>query len=161
MVVPSWAVTTVLITVLAPSASAIGPEAVPEATAVPFTVTVDVLTAVVGVTVIVATVLATLSVYAVVVDEKTGDKVPVPGLRSDRLSLVDGAFVTVSVYVFVVVPFCAVTTVVMVLGPTTNGRLCEALPEATIVPLTVRVAVGSAVVGVMVIEAMPLPTLAV
>ena len=161
MVVPSWAVTTVLITVLAPSASAIGPEAVPEATAVPFTVTVDVLTAVVGVTVIVATVLATLSVYAVVVDEKTGDKVPVPGLRSDRLSLVDGAFVTVSVYVFVVVPFCAVTIVVIVLGPTTNGRLCETLPDVTAVPLTVMVALGSAAVGVTVIEARPLPTLAV
>src|ERR1700733_4886513 len=133
MVVPSWAVTTVLITVLAPSASAIGPDTVPEATAVPFTFTVDVLTPVVGVMVIVATVLATLSVYAVVVGENAGDMLPVPGLRSDRLSLVDGAFVTISVYVFVVVPFWAVTTVVMLLGPTTKGRLCETLPDVSAV----------------------------
>ena len=48
--------------VLAPMFKAIGADAVPDATVVPFTVTVAVFTVVVGVTVIVDTVFATLSV---------------------------------------------------------------------------------------------------
>ena len=48
MVTPSWAVTTVVM-VFEPGANAIGPDAVPEATAVPFTFTVAVETTVVGV----------------------------------------------------------------------------------------------------------------
>ena len=48
VVTPSWAVTMVEIT-LVPTFSAIGPEAVPDVTAVPFTVIVELDTAVVAV----------------------------------------------------------------------------------------------------------------
>ena len=51
MVTPSCAVTTVVI-LFEPTANAIGPDAAPEATAVPLTFTVAVDTAVVGVMVI-------------------------------------------------------------------------------------------------------------
>ena len=47
---------------------------------------------------------------------------------------------------------------VMVLAPTANGRFCEALPDATATPFTVIVAVGSAAVGVMVMEVTVLAT---
>ena len=92
---------------------------------------------------------------------KVGVKLPVPGLNAERLSLLDFASVTTRVYVFLVTPSVAVTTVVMVFGPTTKGRLCDALPDATVLPFTVIVVVGSAAVGVMVIDASPLPTAAV
>ena len=58
VVVPSWAVTMVVI-VFGPTASAIESEALPEATVVPFTVTVAVASATVGVTVRLVTALAT------------------------------------------------------------------------------------------------------
>ena len=60
-----------------------------------------------------------------------------------------------------VTPSWAVTTVVMVLGPTVKGRFCEALPEITAIPFTVMVAPGSAAVGVTVIDVTPFTTLAV
>ena len=86
---------------------------------------------------------------------------PMPGCRNERFAFDDAALVTVSVYVFVVEPSCAVTTVVMVFGPTTKGILADAVPEATAVPFTVTVAVSSLVVGVRVIEVMALLTFAV
>ena len=61
VVTPSWAVTMVVM-VFTPTFSAIGEEAVPEVTAIPFTVTVDVGTAVTGVMVIVAAPFTTLVV---------------------------------------------------------------------------------------------------
>jgi len=57
-----------------------------------------------------------------------------------------------------VTPSCAVTIVVMVFGPALSGMAPEAEPEVTGAPLTVTVAVASLVVGVTVIDAMPLPT---
>ena len=71
------------------------------------------------------------------------------------------ALVTVRVYVLVVVPFWAVTTVVMVFDPTDNGRLWDAVPEVTAVPFTFTVALASAVVGVIVIAVTLLATLQV
>ena len=62
VVVPFCAVTTVLITVWVPSASAIGPDAEPELTTAPFTFIVAWVLVVVGVTVKVAVVLITLAV---------------------------------------------------------------------------------------------------
>jgi len=70
------------------------------------------------------------------------------------------ARVTVTVYVDVVVPFCAVTSVVSVLEPTTSGMDALAAPEATVTPLTFTVAVLSVTVGVSVTEAVALVTLA-
>ena len=96
MVVPSCAVTTVVMA-FGPTFNIIGPDAVPDVTVVPFTVTVDVFTVVVGVMVIVETVLATLSVYAVVVAENAGDKGPGVGFSASRFASVDLATVTTKV----------------------------------------------------------------
>ena len=67
MVVPSGDVTTVLMVVVVPSVKATGPDAVPEATGTPFTVTVALGSIVVGVTVTDATALPTDVVKVVVV----------------------------------------------------------------------------------------------
>jgi len=53
----------------------------------------------------------------------------------------------------VVLPSCAVTTVVMVLGPMAKAMLPDALPDTTATPFTFTVAPASAVVGVTVIDA--------
>ena len=69
-------------------------------------------------------------------------------------AFVDGAArVTFTVYVFVVVPSCAVTTVVMVFEPWFKVITPDAEPDVTVVPLTITVAVGSLVVGVIVTDA--------
>ena len=70
----------------------------------------------------------------------------------------EGARVTVTVYVDVVMPFCAVTTVVSVFDPTTSGSAALAAPEATVTPLTFTVAVLSVTVGVSVTEVVVLVT---
>ena len=62
MVVPSWAVTTTFISVVVPSARAIGAETVPEIRLVPFTFIVAFASLVIGFTVIVAVALLTLKV---------------------------------------------------------------------------------------------------
>ena len=49
----------------------------------------------------------------------------------------------------------------MVFAPTFNVIGADAAPEATVVPFTVTVEVGTAVVGVIVTEAAPFTTLAV
>ena len=90
-----------------------------------------------------------------------GLKVPLLGKRLVRVETAEGARVTVTVYVDVVVPFCAVTTVVSVLDPTNSGSAALAAPEATVTPLTFTVAVLSVAVGVSVTEAVALLTLAV
>jgi hypothetical protein len=66
--------------------------------------------------------------------------------------------VMVVVYVWVVVPSCAVTTVVIVLAPTFKLMLPLALPDATAVPLTVTVALAWLTVGVTVIDETALAT---
>ncbi len=63
----------------------------------------------------------------------------------------------------VVMPSCAVTTMVIVFKPTFKGRFPDAVPDVTAVdvPLfnaTFTVAVGSRVVGVMVMLVTALPT---
>ena len=60
-----------------------------------------------------------------------------------------------------VVPSLAVTFTLILLLPTTNGKLAEADPEVTAVPFTVMVAAGSLVVGVTVTEVIVLATLTV
>ena len=72
----------------------------------------------------------------------------------------EGGRVTVTVYVDVVVPSCAVTTVVSVFDPTTSGSDALAAPEATLTPFTFTVAVLSVTVGVSVTEVIALLTLA-
>ena len=67
-----------------PTFNAIGVEAVPDATAVPFTVTVEVGTAVMGVMVMLAAPFTTAVVYAVLEAEKAGVKPPALGFRFDK-----------------------------------------------------------------------------
>ena len=62
VVIPSWAVTTTLIAVVVPSASASVPEVVPDATLVPFTFMAALASVVTGFTVMVAVALLTLKV---------------------------------------------------------------------------------------------------
>ena len=62
VVVPFWAVTTTLIAVVVPSASASAPEVVPEVTLVPFTFIVALASLATGFTVMVAVTLLTLRV---------------------------------------------------------------------------------------------------
>ena len=57
-----------------------------------------------------------------------------------------------------VMPSWAVTTVLIVLGPTTKAILPDAVPEATTTPFTFMVALGSMVVAVTVTDATALLT---
>jgi len=81
--------------------------------------------------------------------------------RFERAAIFDAARVTVTLYVFVFVPFCAVTTVVMVFEPTFNAMAPDAVPEFTAIPFTVTVEVATLVFGVTVIDVMVLATDAV
>ena len=60
----------------------------------------------------------------------------------------------------VVVPSCAVTTVLIVLAPTSSGIEALAAPEDTVTPFTVSVAVESVTVGVIATDVIALETLA-
>ena len=68
---------------------------------------------------------------------------------------------TFTVYVCLVMLSAAVTTMVIVFAPTIKGMLADADPEVVAVPFTAMVAVGSATVGVTVMEVMELPVPAV
>jgi hypothetical protein len=68
-----------------------------------------------------------------------GDMVCPPICNRASVALLEGCLVTVMVYVSVVIPSCAVTTVVMVLLPTFKGKAGDAAPEATAFPLMLTV----------------------
>ncbi len=88
-----------------------------------------------------------------------GLSVPELGTRLARLALADGALVIVIVYVRVVVPSWAVTTVTIgAFTPTFSAIGPKAVPEDTVVPLMVTVAVLSAVTGVSVTEVVAFDT---
>ena len=91
----------------------------------------------------------------------TGDKVPEDRLKPESVAMVFAARVTVVVYVCVVVPSCAVTTVLIVLLPTFKLMLPLLLPDVTVVPLTLTVAFAFRVVGLTVILVVALETEAV
>ena len=85
-----------------------------------------------------------------------GVSVPADMVRFDSdASLLNAgeARLTVMVYVCTVVPSCAVTSTVIVFGPTTSGIPADAAPLATAVLLTLIVAFASAAVGVTVTDA--------
>ena len=154
-----WAVTTVVM-VLLPITNGIFAEGLPEATAAPLTVTVALASLTVGVRFMLPVALLTEAMYAVVAEANAGDKVPELNTILARSALAEAARVTTTVYVFIV-PSCAVTTVVMVFGPTTNGIAPDGLPEATLTPFTVTVAVTWLTVGVKVMALVPMLTDAV
>ncbi len=96
VVVPSPAVTIVVI-VFVPTVNAIAPDATPDVTVVPLTLTVAVASVVVGVTVIDDVAFGTLAVYAVVPLANVGDRVPVESASADSVAVLDAARVTVTV----------------------------------------------------------------
>jgi hypothetical protein len=112
VVVVSWAVTTTAIDVLLPAVNACAPDAAPDVTALPATVTDAVASVVVGVTVTEATAFATVAVYEVVAATNDGDSVPALSAKLLSVASVYPAFclVTVTVYVLAVVPSPPVTT---------------------------------------------------
>lgn len=146
VVLPSCAVTTVVMVVV-PKFKDIACEAVPEPTAMPFTVTIDVESLAIGVNVTDDTVSATLAVYPAVVGVNTGDKVPLLMARPASEALVDAALVMVMTTVLVVTPSCAVSAVVITVGPTGRAIAADAVPDVTGCPLTVMPAVASFAVG--------------
>ena len=87
MIVESWAVTTMLMT-LGPTARLIEPLKIPELTTTPLTRTEAVVSAKVGLTLIVVVALETLAVYPVVALLKVGESVPVPNVRAERFAFV-------------------------------------------------------------------------
>ena len=93
-----------MVIILLPTLSAIGPDAVPLATIVPFTVTVAAASVVVGVKVILFVVLVTEAVYTLVADVKVGLSVPELIVSFANVATVFANLVTVMVYVLVVVP---------------------------------------------------------
>ena len=97
-----------------------------------------------------------------VVGLNTGDSGAILGPIADSRALPDGARVTVMVYVFVVVPFCAVTTMVtVVVVPSASAIAADVVPDTNAVPFTVRVAFASVVTGFTVMVAVALGTLKV
>ena len=60
-----------------------------------------------------------------------------------------------------VIPSCAVITVVMVFEPTANAIGADAVPHITAVPFTFTVAADTEVVGVRVMDVTELATLSV
>ena len=89
-VMPSSAVTRVVIVVV-PFESDIGEEVAPEAMTKPFTVIVELAASAVGMRVIVSVVLPTESVYANVLDEKTGESDPADTMIEPRAESVEEA----------------------------------------------------------------------
>jgi hypothetical protein len=89
-----------------------------------------------------------------------GLSVPELSAKPSSVEVVE-ILITVTVYVDVVAPSCAVTATVMLLLPTVSGIEAVPAPEATGVPFTLTVAVASLTVGVTVTSAMALGTLAV
>jgi len=90
-----------------------------------------------------------------------GVSVPALSVKFDNVASADAARVTTTVYVLVVVPSCAVTTAVIVFVPTFRLIGPDAVPDVTVVPFTVTVALASEVVGVTVMLVVALLTLAV
>ncbi len=130
-----------MVTVLAPTLNGITCDKLPDATDVPLTVMVAVASLAVGVNCIEAKLFGTAAVKFrypgpdVVNNETAG-----VAIMEASKALVDGAvLVILAVYVLVVVPFCAVTTVLILFNPTLKLTV-EAEPEVAGAPFTVTVA---------------------
>jgi hypothetical protein len=95
-------------------------------------------------------------------DANTGVSVPALIVRFDKLASVESAaaLVMVMVYVFVVVPSWAVTTVVIILLPTFKTTFLD-VPLVVDVQFTVMVALTLLAVGVTSTELTPFTTEAV
>ena len=72
-------------------------------------------------------------------------------VKVESVAIDDGcARVITTVYVLIVVPFCAVEVKLNVLAPTAKARFADEWPAVTNAPFTVTVAVASVSVGVRV-----------
>ena len=81
--------------------------------------------------------------------------------KAERVASVEAALVTFTVYVLVVLPSCAVTTISIGLLPTVNVIAPEAEPLVTVTLFTVTVAFAWFTVGVTVMLVVAFATLAV
>ena len=91
-----------------------------------------------------------------------GANAPVLSFSPIRFALLAGARVMVRVYVWVVTPSCAVTTMLIVLAPTASVIGAEAVLLATAAPFTdIDEAVASSKAGVTVTELVAFGTLEV
>jgi hypothetical protein len=136
--------------------SDIEPEADPDVTLAPCTVTVAPVEVTVGVTVTDATLFGTVEVYDVVPDAKA--TFSEPSLSTSALSVLTelsaAALLTVTVYVFVVVVSPAVpTTEIATLAPAVTACADDAAPDTTAEPATVMVVPLSVAIGVTVTDA--------
>ena len=83
------------------------------------------------------------------------------GVSCNKLkeAMLDPVLFTVIEYVSVVEPSCAVTRIVISVPPVVFSAIAgDADPDGTVVPFTCMVALGSAVVGIMVTEETELAT---
>jgi hypothetical protein len=88
-----------MVMVFSPKSSGISSDAAPDATAVSLTVAVASGLFITGVTVMLATSLATVAVYPAVPASKSGDKLPLLSDRPARVASLDCCRVTTIVYV--------------------------------------------------------------
>src|SRR5258708_5079405 len=96
-----------------------------------------------------------------VVVANKGLKLPLLRVRFERLAFAAGARNTVNVYVFVVTASCAVTAIAIILLPAARLIGADMAPLKMLTPFTVKVALLSIVVGLIVIYPVVLLTLAV
>ena len=79
--------------------------------------------------------------YEVVLPRKAGDNVPTLGTRLLNNAFDEAARFTVTVYVWVVDPSCAVTTMLIVVAPPSVSEIAlDACPEASVFPLSLTAA---------------------
>jgi hypothetical protein len=164
VVIVSRAVTTTEIAVVDPAVRACVPDALPDVTALPPTVTVAAASVVVGVNLIDATPFTTVAVYAVVAAASAGARVPALKVRILSVASVEPVdlLLTVTAYVFVVVPSPAVTTtLIAAFAPTEIACPPDAEPDMVDDPPTVTKAPLSLFVGVMVMEDIAFSTVVV
>ena len=89
---------------------------------------------------------------------KKGLSVPVLSVSADRVETADGRK-TLTWYDVTDVPSSAVTVMVMGFVPNARVTAADAVPEVTVVPFTLMVALESDALGVRVMEVVALSTL--
>lgn len=139
----------------------IADDAVPEVTAIPFTLTVAPTCVTLGFTITEAVVSGTRTEYRVVALAKAGVSGPPITCSPESVATDDGRRVTVIIDVLVLTASCAVTTILIGFGPTASIIGPDATPEATAMLFIFKVAVGSWVTAVTVTVAVALLSVAV
>jgi hypothetical protein len=156
-VAPSWAVTTTGTVTDAPSATAIDADAWPDVVATAFTFNEAKPCVVVDVNATEPSEFANGSVYESVPAENDGDREPADAVKPLKVDIVDAARLTAIVYVLVVTPSWAMTTILAVAVPPSTVLSTQSLPVVTDAPFTVIVATADVDEGVNVAAVTALP----